>query len=124
MKHGPGDAASDLSVRYVRSSRSSSRRRGRTFCTPWCASARPSAPSRSSPVSANPDRDRLQTRVVTAVLWLAEDDPTAAAAVLAPVLDGSAPVHPRVWLAHAFLLEAIARDALGDEGQARHPPAS
>jgi LuxR family transcriptional regulator, maltose regulon positive regulatory protein len=61
-----------------------------------------------------PDRDRGETHIAAAVLRLARDDPGAAAAVLAPVLDGSAPVHPRVWLAHAFVLEAIARDALGD----------
>jgi LuxR family maltose regulon positive regulatory protein len=38
--------------------------------------------------------------------------------VLAPVLDGSARVGWRSWLVEAFLLEAIARDALGD------PPAA
>ena len=38
--------------------------------------------------------------------------------VLAPVLDGSASVLPWGWLAHAFLLEAIARDALGDPAAA------
>ncbi|HEV2260071.1 MAG TPA: hypothetical protein VGS06_43740, partial [Streptosporangiaceae bacterium] len=64
------------------------------------------------------DRDRAETRIATAVLRLAEDDPRAAAAALAPVLDGSAPVIQQVWLAHAFLLEAIARDTLGDTGAA------
>jgi DNA-binding CsgD family transcriptional regulator len=40
--------------------------------------------------------------------------PQAATAALAPVLDGSVPkVHP-VWAVAALLLEAIARDALGD----------
>ena len=48
------------------------------------------------------------------MLRLAQDDPRAAAAALAPVLDTSASVLPWGWLAHAFLLEAIARDALGD----------
>ena len=48
-----------------------------------------------------------------ATLRLAQDDPHAAITALAPVLDGSAPVVP-AWLARAFLLEAIARDALGD----------
>jgi LuxR family transcriptional regulator, maltose regulon positive regulatory protein len=60
------------------------------------------------------DRERAETRIATAVLRLAQDDPRAAAAALAPVLDGSAPVLQWTSLAHAFLLEAIARDTLGD----------
>ena len=56
--------------------------------------------------------------IATAVLRLAQDDPHAATAVLAPVLDGSAPLIWPTWLIQAFLLEAIARDALGDEGAA------
>ena len=60
------------------------------------------------------DRDRAETRIATAVLRLAQDDPGAAAAELAPVLDGSAPVIQGVWLAHAFLLESIARDTIGE----------
>jgi hypothetical protein len=36
-----------------------------------------------------------------------------------PVVNRSAPLsNPRVWLVHAFLLEAIAHDALGDTGAA------
>ena len=64
------------------------------------------------------DRDRAETCIATAVLRLAQDDPHAAAAALAPVLDGSAPVLQWAWLAHAFLLEAIAQDALGDAAAA------
>jgi LuxR family maltose regulon positive regulatory protein len=64
------------------------------------------------------DRDRGETRTVTALLRLAEHDPDAATVTLAPVLDGSAPVAWRTWLTQAFLLESIARDALGDEGSA------
>ena len=64
------------------------------------------------------DRERGETRIATALLRLAEDDPRAAAVALAPVLDGSASVLPWGWLAHAFLLEAIARDALGDPAAA------
>ena len=56
--------------------------------------------------------------IATAVLRLAQDDPHAATAALAPVLDGSAPLIWPTWLIQAFLLEAIARDALGDEGAA------
>jgi LuxR family maltose regulon positive regulatory protein len=37
---------------------------------------------------------------------------------LAPVLDGSAPSVLRAWLGLALLLQAIAKDALGDEGAA------
>jgi LuxR family maltose regulon positive regulatory protein len=64
------------------------------------------------------DRDHGETRIAAAVLRLAQDDPRAAMAALAPVLDGSAPVVWPAWLTQAFLLEAIARDALGDEDAA------
>jgi LuxR family maltose regulon positive regulatory protein len=57
-------------------------------------------------------------RIAAAVLRLAQDDPRAATAAVAPVLDGSAPVVWQVWLVEAFLLEAIARDSLGDPGAA------
>jgi LuxR family transcriptional regulator, maltose regulon positive regulatory protein len=66
------------------------------------------------------DWDPGQTRVAAAVLWLARDDSRAATVALAPVLDGSAPVGWRFLLADAFLLEAIARDALGDPAAAGH----
>jgi len=64
------------------------------------------------------DRERGETRIATALLRLAEDDPRAAMAALAPVLDGSARVVSPAWLVQAFLLEATARDALGDPGAA------
>jgi LuxR family maltose regulon positive regulatory protein len=51
-------------------------------------------------------------------LRLAQDDPGAVAAALAPVLEGSASGLPWSWLTFAFLLEASARDALGDQGAA------
>jgi LuxR family maltose regulon positive regulatory protein len=53
-------------------------------------------------------------RSATAALRLGQHDPHAAATALAPVLDGSCPVVRPIWLIQAFLLEAIARDALGD----------
>jgi LuxR family maltose regulon positive regulatory protein len=53
-------------------------------------------------------------RIAAAVLRLAQDDPRAATAAVAPVLDGSAPVVWPTWLVEAFLLEAIAQDVLGD----------
>ncbi len=65
-------------------------------------------------------RDRGVMLVPMAALRLARRDPHAAAAALAPVLDGSAPVDHPVWLAEAFMLEAITRDALGDPGGAEH----
>jgi LuxR family transcriptional regulator, maltose regulon positive regulatory protein len=64
------------------------------------------------------DHDRAEFRIATAVLRLAQDHPNAASAALAPVLDGSASLPRPTWLVQAFLLEAIARDALGDEGAA------
>ena len=64
------------------------------------------------------DRDRGDMRVAIAVLRLAQGDPEAAAVALAPVLDGSAPVVPRSTHSQAFLLQAIAMNALGDAGAA------
>jgi len=63
-------------------------------------------------------RGRGEIRVAVAMLRLAQGDPSAAAAALAPVLDGSAPLVWRSWLVNAFLLEAIARDTLGDPAAA------
>jgi LuxR family maltose regulon positive regulatory protein len=57
-------------------------------------------------------------RTGLAVLRLAQDNPHAAIAALAPVLDGSAPIPWPGWLVQPFLLEAIARDALGDPAAA------
>jgi LuxR family transcriptional regulator, maltose regulon positive regulatory protein len=54
-------------------------------------------------------------RVATAALLLAGGRPHDAAVALAPVLDGTAPLVWMEWLTQAFLLEAIARDALGDQ---------
>ena len=58
-------------------------------------------------------------RLALAALRIAQDDPQAATAALAPVLSGATPVPPTTWLAHAWLLEAVARDALGDPAAAR-----
>jgi LuxR family maltose regulon positive regulatory protein len=60
-------------------------------------------------------------RITLAALRLAQDDPQAAALALGPVIDGSAPVIHRASLSEALLLEAIARDALGDSGAAGRP---
>ena len=64
------------------------------------------------------ERERGEIRMAEAALRLAGDDPRAATAALAPVLDGSATF---VWpngLALAYVLEAVARDALGESGAA------
>jgi LuxR family transcriptional regulator, maltose regulon positive regulatory protein len=67
-----------------------------------------------------PERDSGQMRNATAVLRLAQGDPQAATLALAPVIDGSVPlVNAHLWDAQAWLLEAIARDALGDAAAAR-----
>jgi len=64
------------------------------------------------------DRDRGEMRIAAAALWLARDDPHSATVVLAPTLEGTARVGWRSWLVEAFLLEAIARDALSDQAAA------
>jgi LuxR family transcriptional regulator, maltose regulon positive regulatory protein len=51
---------------------------------------------------------------VLSALRLAQGDPHAATAALAPVIDGSAPLTNPGWLMRALVLDAIARDALGD----------
>ncbi len=67
-----------------------------------------------------PERDSGQMRNAVAVLRLAQDDPKAATVALAPVIDGSVPlVNAHLWDVQAWLLEAIARDALGEAGAAR-----
>ena len=75
-------------------------------------------------------RETSQMRAVLAALRLARDDPEAAVDALAPLLDDSTPVmasvvpeargprQSRAWEIEALVLEAIARDALGDPGAA------
>ena len=59
-----------------------------------------------------------EVRVAVAALRLAQDDPHAAIAACGPILDGSAPVAQDGWAVQAFLLAAIAHDALGHQGAA------
>jgi LuxR family transcriptional regulator, maltose regulon positive regulatory protein len=67
-----------------------------------------------------PQRDSGEIRNAAAALRLAQDDPKAATAALAPVIDGSVSLtNAHLWEVQAFLLEAIARDALGEAGAAR-----
>jgi LuxR family transcriptional regulator, maltose regulon positive regulatory protein len=61
------------------------------------------------------ERETAQVRTALAALRLAQDDPQAATAALGPVVGGAAPaVSLRPWVTQAFLLEATARDRLGD----------
>jgi LuxR family transcriptional regulator, maltose regulon positive regulatory protein len=53
--------------------------------------------------------------VAVAELRLAQGDPSGAVAALAPVLAGAAPTAHSGWMTQAYLLEAITRDALGDQ---------
>jgi LuxR family maltose regulon positive regulatory protein len=64
--------------------------------------------------TAESERERPGIRTAVAALRLAQDNPRAATAALAPVLDSPAPGSHQVWLIAAFLLEASARDALGE----------
>ena len=65
------------------------------------------------------EREAGEGRVALAALRLAQGNPQAASAALVPVLDSSAPLmEPRAWMAQAFLLEAIACDALDDPAAA------
>ena len=64
------------------------------------------------------ERASAEMRTAVAALRLASDDPQAAADALAPVLDGSVSGVHRVSMVTALLLEARARDALGDQATA------
>jgi LuxR family maltose regulon positive regulatory protein len=64
------------------------------------------------------ERASAEMRTAVATLRLACDDPQGAADALAPVLDGSVPGAHRVRMVTALLLEARARDALGDQATA------
>jgi hypothetical protein len=64
------------------------------------------------------EREGGEMRNAIALLRLVQHDALGATAALAPVLDGSVRVHP-VWVVAAALLEAIARDELGDPAAER-----
>jgi LuxR family maltose regulon positive regulatory protein len=64
------------------------------------------------------ERGSAEARTALAALRLAQHDPQTATAALAPVLDGSVPEAHPVYLVRALLLEAIARDALGEPAAA------
>ncbi|HEV2255336.1 MAG TPA: LuxR C-terminal-related transcriptional regulator [Streptosporangiaceae bacterium] len=64
------------------------------------------------------ERGSTEMSTAVAALRLACDDPRTAADALAPVLDGSLSGVRRVRMVTALLLEARARDALGDQAAA------
>ena len=65
------------------------------------------------------DRDRGELRVAAAALRLAQGDPQAALASLSPIQQNPvAEDYWGFWLARADVLEALARDALGDRDAA------
>jgi LuxR family transcriptional regulator, maltose regulon positive regulatory protein len=64
--------------------------------------------------TAATERERPGIRTAVAALRLAQHNPRAATAALAPVLDTSAPGSHQVWMITAWVLEASARDALGE----------
>jgi LuxR family transcriptional regulator, maltose regulon positive regulatory protein len=64
------------------------------------------------------ERASAEMRAAMAALRLASDDPQAAADVLAPVLDGSVSGVRQMRMVTALLLEARAREALGDQATA------
>jgi LuxR family transcriptional regulator, maltose regulon positive regulatory protein len=61
------------------------------------------------------DREHGEIRIAAATLRLARNDPRAALTELAPILDGPAPGNLGFWLIMAYVLEAAAQDALGDQ---------
>jgi LuxR family transcriptional regulator, maltose regulon positive regulatory protein len=63
------------------------------------------------------EREGGEMRNTVALLRLSQHDPQEATAALAPVLDGSVRIH-LVWVVAAALIEAMARDALGDPAAA------
>ncbi len=61
-----------------------------------------------------PERETGHMRIALATVRLAQRDPQTATAALGPVLDGSAPISEPAWRIEALLLDAIARETLGD----------
>ena len=65
------------------------------------------------------ERDRAGMRIAAAVVDLADDDPDAAIDALAPVIEGTvSALHPSWAAVDASLLDAVARDRLGDRSGA------
>jgi LuxR family maltose regulon positive regulatory protein len=64
------------------------------------------------------ERETGEMRATLAAVRLAQNDPLAATVALGPVIDGSAPVTNQASVSEALLLEATARDMLGDPATA------
>ena len=64
------------------------------------------------------ERNPAIMRSAIAALRISGGDPQAATVVLAPVIAGSVPPGLHLWLVEALLLEAVARDMLGDQDSA------
>ena len=93
------------------------RRHGHCCYTPWCASATSSAPSRPSPASAN--ATATAGRCASPARCCGSPETTRARRWPRSRPSWTAPHrYLPAWLVEAFLLEAIARDALGDPGSA------
>ena len=74
-----------------------------------------SARDSRSPALSPEQRNRAGMRIALAALELEKDDPEQAVEALAPVIDGSAPALYERWArVEALLLDATARDRLGD----------
>jgi LuxR family transcriptional regulator, maltose regulon positive regulatory protein len=69
-------------------------------------------------LAGQPQSRHAAMRAAIAALRLAQNDPRSAAAELAPVLAGAEPTASSGWMTQAYLLEAITRDALGDQAAA------
>jgi LuxR family transcriptional regulator, maltose regulon positive regulatory protein len=67
---------------------------------------------------AGQDGDQPANRIAAAALRIAQDDPGAALAELAQVLDDPVPGILGPWIITAYALEAAARDRLGDQAGA------
>jgi LuxR family maltose regulon positive regulatory protein len=64
------------------------------------------------------ERNPAIMRSAIAALRIGGGDPEAATVALAPVIAGSVPPGLHLWLVEALLLEAVARDMLGDQDSA------
>ena len=67
------------------------------------------------------EREAGEMRIARAVLQIAQDDPRGASASLTPVLEGAVAVpSPQVWMIEGFLVEALARDLVGERDASDH----
>ena len=64
--------------------------------------------------ASDAEREHAETRAALAAIHLAERDARAAIEALAPVLAGTAPIVSDISVVNALLLDALARDKLGE----------